>query len=498
MDGTGGIIMILDVTSGVKKIQNLLGIDGWNLSSCSYTVPRSLDSLDTDTVTFLDMTGVLQQLGLNLDLSAIPIAQTLANAINDPTSLPFYPKTQDKAGRTYLEGQKDTFKNQLMIYKLPNNRPIVQYWGSEVTTFSVTTLLSGENYLDKLRFVRKVLTTDLDETGGTFSHPLYGIFDNTFVDNFNVTTLPTPFNASLVEITFVTAANGAAELTKPSTLSAINTYVNNALNVLSVVGSLGSIAQQLKSLYPSSFFPSSAFAGVKNEFIQVEKINNNHSKGRKTDLQQTNPALASAVSQLNAAGIPLDYDPVQNSQIIIEKSAQYVGTVVSGYGRGGLSKSDTETLVVVNPDSFKDGTTTSVDGTVTAVSYQNLGKNSDGSYNLRKTSVVTTPIAIPNTVSELQAMIADLIIVGGVMSKLNSNLYYTYTQLISSLEQLIDETFKSGTDTQFTLKEDMIPQEIASRFNMGLTDLFSLNNNLLIGHRKLRKGMSLTVNQGGF
>jgi hypothetical protein len=95
-------------------------------------------------------------------------------------------------------------------------------------------------------------------------------------------------------------------------------------------------------------------------------------------------------------------------------------------------------------------------------------------------------------------MIADLIIVGGVMSKLNSNLYYTYTQLISSLEQLIDETFKSGTDTQFTLKEDMIPQEIASRFNMGLTDLFSLNNNLLIGHRKLRKGMSLTVNQGGF
>jgi hypothetical protein len=171
---------------------------------------------------------------------------------------------------------------------------------------------------------------------------------------------------------------------------------------------------------------------------------------------------------------------------------------VSGYGRGGLSKSDTETLVVVNPDSFKDGTTTSVDGTVTAVSYQNLGKNSDGSYNLRKTSVVTTPIAIPNTVSELQAMIADLIIVGGVMSKLNSNLYYTYTQLISSLEQLIDETFKSGTDTQFTLKEDMIPQEIASRFNMGLTDLFSLNNNLLIGHRKLRKGMSLTVNQGGF
>jgi len=490
----------LNLTSGIKQIQNLLGIDGWNLSTCSYTPTntkfKSSSGLSGNTqdqvVTFLDMEGTLSSAGINLDLSAIPLAQTLASAINDPSSLPFANKSFDKSGDTLYIKQMDQFKNQLMIYRLPNNQPLIQFWGSEVTTFKVTTILSGDRYLDKLRYLQQILTQDTGEQGGTLNHPLYGIMYGVFVDQFSVLSTASPFNASIVEITFITADN-FVPIIPTATATTINTLVNNAINTLTIIGSVGTISDQLKSLYPSAYFPDSFFGGSSNEFIQVQRESDTKYKAQTTNLQADSPNLASAVQQFNAKGIPLDYDTVLETQKMIEQCMQYRGTVVQGYGQGGLGTSTVKTINTVNPDAYKNTESTSVDGVVTKIEYQVTGENSDGTSIVTETTTIIKPVAKPNNISILKSQIDILINVAGVMTKLYSYLYYHFTTLISYLEQLVDVVFKSGNIRDFLLDEDMLPMQVASRFNMDISEFFQLNSNLLIGHRKLRKGMTVTV-----
>ena len=383
-----------------------------------------------------------------------------------------------------------------MRYRRPNGSPILQHWGSEVSTFRVTTLLSGDGYLEKLRYLQQLLVIDTTDIGGDFHHPLYGKFAQTFVEEYSITTVPAPFNASLVEITFITANNGVGVAIKATTLSKINTFINNALNVASLVGSIGTLEAQLKTLYPSSFFPSSSFAGSANEFIQVENISDTHLKGRSTNLQETNPKLSDAVFKLNSSKIPLDYDPEIETQVIIEKCCQYANITVAGYGQGGLSSTTQENLNVINTATYVNTSTTSIDGTITAISYQTIGSNSDGTSILQKSTTVTNPVTKPDNASSLKSSVNNLVTFGGVMSKLYPELYYSYTALISSVEELVDEVFKSGSDTQYTLKQDDIPVKVAFQFGMDIKDFFALNSNILIGHRPLNKGMSVTVAKG--
>ena len=58
---------------------------------------------------------------------------------------------------------------------------------------------------------------------------------------------------------------------------------------------------------------------------------------------------------------------------------------------------------------------------------------------------------------------------------------------------MTDIVFKSGNIRDFVLDEDMLPMKVAARFNMDVSEFFRLNANLLIGHRKLKKGMTVTV-----
>lgn len=484
---------LLDLTSNVKGLQQLLGINGWQLSTCSFSYVGNTGV--KETLTFLDMSGLLKSNGFNLDLSAIPVAQTLANALNNPSSLPFFPKTADEAGRTYFTRNQDTFKNQIMQYERPNNTPVLQDWGANTTTFTVSVILAGEGYLTKLRALQKFLSENLGERGGTFSHSVYGIFENVFVEDFSVLTQPAPFNASIIEIKFITANNNVKKSVTTSTINRINSFVNDALNTLSIVGSVGDIQTQLKTIYPNFFFPEPQFASIPNEFIQVERTSTTSLKGTATNLKETDPNLSNAVTQLNESGIPLDYDVTTNTQIIIEKYCQYAGVIVQSYGQGGLSTSSTQEIIVDDPTRFINTSSSSVDGVITTVSYQTVGLNPDGTYTILEDTVTTTPINRPLNEANVQVQIDDLIIVAGVMSKLNSDLYYTYTTLVSSLENLVNTTFKNGTNTEYTLVEDMPPARVANKFNLTLDEFYSLNTAILTGHRMLRKGMTVTVRQ---
>lgn len=481
---------LLNFTTGVKKLQQALGLNDWALSTCSYTIADITGS--TQTITFLDLGGTLSKFGINLELSASPIAQTLANAINNPSSLPFLGNSSDTSGNTYLTKSVDVYKNNIVTYNRINSTPVMQHWGADVTRFSVFTMFEGHGHLEKLKALHAIFSKNLGEAGGTLQHHLWGIIPGVFVEEYSVQAAPSPFNGVIIEVKFVTG-NNQVQAQTPSTLSEVNKFVNNALNAISIVGTIPTIGSQLRKLYPNALFGNSLFGTSSGEFVQIQGVSTTVVKGTTTNLRQTNPSLALAVQQLSASSISLDFDVVVESQKIIEKSCQNLNITVLGYGSGALAKTFTETVKTLNPDALKNSTTIDVNGVETKIQYQPTTKNADGTYNVTKTITVATPIQAPLNPFEMRVSVNQLVKVGGVMCRLYPELYPYYTSLISSLESLVIEAFNTSETFEYTLTEDSTPTRIASKFGMPLDAFFKLNSSWIINHRKILKGMKVTV-----
>jgi hypothetical protein len=494
---------LIDVTRGVNQAKELLGIGGWELNTASFSVPAQkrstnpsvfglglfdVDASEKDVITFLDMDTLLKDYGINLNLQSVPILQADQDIAN------FFARggdsNPDVKGDTLYQVQQDDYSNQLITYNLPDSKPVVQSWGREVTTFNVTMLLANEDYLDKLRYVKDILSRNLDENGGTLTHPLYGTLKNVFVDKFSVVSQSSPFNASAVKITFITGEQAEFGDSNTNWVDEASTWISRANSALSVLSTVNNIQEQVEASLPFTG-DNSFYSG--NRISVTNTTNEDTASGRSLVTSQLSPDLSSAITQARKQNIELNKNIQRDTQATIEKVCQFGNVKIKGYGNGGLSSTTTSTLTINDPLTIEDTETTDSTGTTTRTTYTTLNQNDDGTYEVRESITTVTPIERPQNKREIETEVNNLVSYLGIQSRLNPANYNTYTSLISSLKNLANEVFNKGTTIFVELDRDMLPLTAAKRAGMSWNEFWKLNKDRIKGHLKLPKGFKVSI-----
>ena len=475
---------ILQTNTDIKDLQTILGIDGWQLSNCSLTS-------GDDTLTFLDISGYLSEIGIDINLGSVPIGQALADILNNPESI-LSRDSPDRQGDTFYISQTDSFKNIIKSKQRPNGTPYQFQWGSAEVNFTIVTLLSNQNYLNKLRYLKQVLTKNLNSDGAQLSHSLYGIYNNVFVNSFDISSSQEVFNGSLVTIHLTTTNDGLSTPASQSNVGKINSYINDLENILSYINSLNNIENQIQSLYPAAIQPNGRYQGSSSTLIKQDITYGDDSlslaSGVNVIIADNN--LRKAIVDLTSSGLALDYSIGDNSNTIMDQCCQLAGVVIQGFGTGIDITTQTNSITDTNIDKYTESTQVVGDDTI------NIRYNIDSfdGTNYHITEVITTSTSIPKPVSALRLRnkVNEIITVSKVYSSIYPDDYANFVGLISNLERLTELAISSITANTVILKENKLIDMVALENNTTVDNILKNNKNLY-AHKKLLKGMEITI-----
>ena len=505
---------LLNVTSGLGGIQKQLGINGWQLAQGKFTVPTQqgasnttasqtnklltqagvpIEEQNSDTITFLDVETLVGQYGFDLNTQAIPVAEFAENLAS------FFTEGGDNAnnsGDTFYINQKDDWSNQLVTYDVPDAPPIIQGWGRNVTRFTCTILLANQDYLDKLRLLRDIFTRNLGEGGGVLDHPLYGTYENVFVEKFSTTSQSAPHNGSYVMVQFVTGQQPYFNQDKKNWVEEANKWLNRANYALTVVGSLSNLDDQVRSVLPDFGIDltNSSVEYTANSISVVEQNSSTSYSGVTIPTSALSPQLSSAIRESQELGIPADTDIEQLSYTVLEQASQKGNVQFQGFGQGGLSSSVVSTLTTEEPLTYTDTTSENVDGTITTTVYQTTDVDEEGVYTVRKTVTTFTPVNTPST-NALQNSINDVISYTGILSRVNTEYYSYYIMLLAGIKNYTNLVLSKDNVITLETPENILPTLASARAGMDFQSFWELNKQNMKGHTVMYQGFSIEVDR---
>ena len=387
---------IQDFTGGVNQLLENFGLgSSWNLSVCKYVAPNDPDNPTPEkdrTITFYDACFLAQ-----LDLSVFPTAELLFQGIIDYKTK----SSADSSGKTKLLDEALRLTNNIQRYQLPSGREIIRTWGTKATSFQMTTLLCGAGYLEKLKLLSQIVSTNSDLVGGTLYHPVLGELPNTHIVQLTTNESAKAFNGSIVTIEFITESVYDASLAKPPSLaSTILGYIQKVVGLAQTISTLANVKEQLNV----AFSPLLRLAGGGSTSPTVS--------GGKAVVLFTTPTFLSplitaegaggvaatpsneeeaSLFELEANGIPTDFDLVYNTRLVFENLTRFGNLNINGYGSGYISEEATSAEYVISIANFVySENSISADGTITQI-YRKLDGVKDGLYVVDVTTITSTP-----------------------------------------------------------------------------------------------------------
>ena len=485
----------MDLTSNIAQIQQLLGIDGWQIQPCRYSFVDS--NGNNQLVTFLDMETLLGIRDFSPNLQASPLLNAILQGVEDPDSLPFLNigqrSAEDNSGNTWLRNSNDRFINRIAKYKVPGGGVKMQYWGNEQSEVSLHLLLTGNDYEYKLRYLLNNLRSNTGSRGGTLQHPIYGDIDEVFVESMEVVTGEQFYKASIVNVKFIFGGNDSIVSEPESRASRINRILNDIRQTLNILGSTVRIRDQISALAPSAFSVPSFTSRTPLIITESREGNTSTEVARATEIEQDRE-LSNAIFQLERAGTSTDRSLSDIANELSEQCCYINNVEVQGFGKGELRSTSTSEFSTSEPSSLVNRTRIRADGTIERTYYETTGFSTDtGDVTVRETVEIANPVRNLLSVDRMKNKYNEATFISTVLSTLNQDKYNDYSVLLSRFRELVELADSSGNVKTITLDKDYTVQGLAAKYNMDTNQLLRLNFDKISFHKKLQKGMEIRV-----
>lgn len=512
---------VMDITGAAMQLLKSLGIGNtWDLDQGSFILPEEkVDKPEFKrTVTFLDVSGLLSMFGVDipLDLSAFPSLSFILGMIKDKSSQ----QGPDTSGRTYYTKEQTKFKNNIITYQRPNQSAFIYQWGTKPSRISVTMLLAGGDYLNKLKYLSNLLSTNLEFQGGTLKHPLYGELNGVFVESFSVISSSETYNASLVSVNFITSdVYSWSGPPAKSMFEAVMSCVSMGMSGLQALSNIMTMKSRIMALLgpalavPSSFGFGSELEKQTDEYFDrhaalnpVENYNSHldfrngkvkayfdtsigfdkeGEAGVAANASAASENIALALNKLEQNNLDIDYDLKRNFNIITELITSTLDIQVMGYGTGAFSYKTTTTYTTEDIlDLEKEESYINDEGYKITIVRQVKSYN-NGKYTIEQIKDVEIPVRGINQISYIRSLIDNFILVCSAYSIIYPQDYWKFSKIITNMENLF--LLLTRERTQLTT--------LSQRTSVvGFTEnipQFLTNNSQLVGCRPLNKGMKV-------
>lgn len=485
-----------------NRLLNNFGLSStWDLDQCYLQWPDNLQDINQS---FGGVFSDIFQGGLNrltfieagsflptLNLGVIPSAELAREAIFNTLTK----SSADSAGRTKSISLNTTVSNNLINYQLPNNVEIVRNFGTKATQFTLTALIAGAGYVEKVQKFIQLSQINTGLSGIIFSHPILGTFDRCQIMNVTTNESFKAHSASFVTFTVVTPSIFTKnESTQRPTSNVVLEYINNILSIIQTLESLQNTKEQLEA----------SLSGLANLAKAPQGSQLSISEGEATftfeELDYNNPKIGktfsggSKIKSNNVFGLSL-----QNINDILEIPFQInrvldvlcrnLDIEVRGYGTGFVTNVENRTQFFSNINNLQLIENTEIGGNPatierTVITFEN------GLYEVN----IKTTIFIPNqdnSLSNALTLIDNIITTLNVVVELLPDQYPIFSQLIANLEGFYDYSYNRGDD-RLEIKKETTLTEISFKNNVSVEKLLTLNPEL-IGSKLLLSGMELSL-----